>query len=49
LTLPFENPAVIKRRGLPISREKLVEKLLARNEGGPCYELNPLLQFIRSE
>lgn len=44
--LPFENLAVIERRGLPITRENLVTKLLVRNEGGLCYELNPLLYFF---
>jgi len=46
LALPFENMAVIERRGLPITRENLITKLLARNEGGLCYELNPLLYFF---
>lgn len=47
--LPFENLAVIEGRGQPISRENLVEKMLVRNEGGLCYELNPLLYFFLLE
>jgi len=46
LALPFENLAVIERRGLPITRDNLITKLLIRNEGGLCYELNPLLYFF---
>jgi len=49
LALPFENLAVIERRGLPITRDNLVSKLLVRNEGGLCYELNPLLYFFLLE
>lgn len=49
LALPFENLAIIEQRGLPISRENLIEKLLVRNEGGLCYELNPLLCFFLLE
>lgn len=45
LALPFENLSVVERRGVPISRDNLIEKLLVRNEGGLCYELNPLLYF----
>lgn len=48
-TLPFENLAIIKRRGLPITRENLVDKMLIRREGGLCYELNPLLYFFLLE
>jgi N-hydroxyarylamine O-acetyltransferase len=43
--LPFENLSVVERRGLPITRDNLIEKLLVGNEGGLCYELNPLLYF----
>src|SRR5688572_6855173 len=46
LALPFENLAIIERRGWSITRENLVEKLLSRSEGGLCYELNPLLYFF---
>lgn len=46
LALSFENLAIIERRGLPITRENLVEKILVRREGGLCYELNPLLYFF---
>lgn len=46
LALPFENLVVIERRGLPITRENLVTKLLVRNEGELCYELNPLIYFF---
>ena len=49
LALPFENLAVIERRGLSVNRENLIEKLLVRNEGGLCYELNPLLYFFLLE
>lgn len=47
--LPFENLAVIEAGGLPITRENLITKLLVRNEGGLCYELNPLLYFFLKE
>lgn len=46
LALPFENLAVIERRELPITRRNLIAKLLLNQEGGLCYELNPLLYFF---
>lgn len=49
LALPFENLAIVEGRGSPISKENLIAKLLVRNEGGLCYELNPLLYFFLLE
>ncbi len=48
LTIPFENLCIIRGARLPLTNESLVEKILKKNEGGLCYELNPLLyMFLR--
>ncbi|KKK33501.1 hypothetical protein WN59_12210 [Salinicoccus sediminis] len=47
--LPFENTAVMFNRTNAISRDNLIEKMLIQNEGGLCYELNPLLHLFLSE
>jgi N-hydroxyarylamine O-acetyltransferase len=46
LVLPFENLAVIEGREFPVTRRNLIAKLLLNQEGGLCYELNPLLYFF---
>lgn len=48
-TIPFENLRIIQNRTTAITRENLTEKILARGEGGLCYELNPLLYLFLVE
>ncbi|WP_342772644.1 arylamine N-acetyltransferase family protein [Oceanobacillus piezotolerans] len=48
-SLPFENLAVIDRRASEITEENLVNKILLNQEGGLCYELNPMLYFFLIE
>ncbi|WP_102347272.1 arylamine N-acetyltransferase family protein [Bacillus sp. Marseille-P3661] len=45
-TIPFENLGVITKKNKAITKENLVNKILVRNEGGLCYELNTLLYFF---
>ncbi|WLD94664.1 arylamine N-acetyltransferase [Alkalihalobacillus sp. AL-G] len=49
VTIPFENLSIITKNTKEITRENLIEKLLVNNEGGLCYELNPLLYFFLVE
>lgn len=46
---PFENFRVLTGKTKSITKENLMEKMLARNEGGLCYELNPLLYHFLQE
>ena len=47
--IPFENICIIENKAKAISRENLVSKLLVKNEGGLCYELNSLLYLFLLE
>lgn len=48
LSLPFENLNLFQGAPEPISERSLQEKIALRDEGGLCYELNPLLYlFLR--
>ncbi|WP_085507392.1 arylamine N-acetyltransferase family protein [Thalassobacillus devorans] len=48
-TFPFENARILSGTTLPLTKENLVTKLLKEQEGGVCYELNPLLYFFLVE
>lgn len=48
-TFPFENSRVLNDTTRPLTKENLIQKLLVENEGGLCYELNPLLYFFLLE
>ncbi|MFP7479339.1 arylamine N-acetyltransferase family protein [Terribacillus saccharophilus] len=48
-TIPFENLRIIDKHKSPLSKEGLQEKILIRNEGGVCYELNTLLYHFLEE
>jgi N-hydroxyarylamine O-acetyltransferase len=48
-TIPFENLCIIAKKTYDISKENLVDKILVRNEGGLCYELNSILYFFLIE
>ncbi|WP_419883522.1 arylamine N-acetyltransferase family protein [Peribacillus sp. B-H-3] len=48
-TIPFENLCIIGKKTTNISKENLINKLLLKNEGGLCYELNALLNFFLAQ
>lgn len=45
-SLPFENLRIITGRTREITKENLIDKILLHQEGGLCYELNPLLYYF---
>ncbi|WP_257349021.1 arylamine N-acetyltransferase family protein [Pseudalkalibacillus decolorationis] len=46
VSIPFENLSMIAKKTSGITKENLMKKLLVNNEGGLCYELNPILYFF---
>lgn len=44
--IPFENLRVIDASAEKITKENVMDKILVRNEGGLCYELNTNLYFF---
>jgi N-hydroxyarylamine O-acetyltransferase len=48
-TIPFENLRMIENRSRDVTKENLIDKLLLKNEGGLCYELNTILYFFLIE
>ncbi|MFK4340662.1 MULTISPECIES: arylamine N-acetyltransferase [unclassified Paenibacillus] len=48
-TIPFENLSIINSSSSEITPENLLKKIIERNEGGLCYELNSLFYFFLSE
>ncbi len=48
-TIPFENLCIMKNNLKDITKENVSEKILVRNEGGLCYELNSLLNAFLIE
>lgn len=47
--IPFENLCVINHFMKDITLENIIEKILIKNEGGLCYELNTLLYHFLLE
>lgn len=47
--IPFENLRIISRTTTEISRDSLIEKILQKQEGGLCYELNTMLYLFLTE
>src|SRR4051794_7610005 len=47
--IPFENLSVINASAEKINKENIMDKVLVRNEGGLCYELNTTLYFFLLE
>ncbi|MBE5106203.1 arylamine N-acetyltransferase [Bacillus thuringiensis] len=45
-TVPFENLNVLENNFKEISKENLKEKILVKNRGGLCYELNPTMYYF---
>ncbi|RKD24234.1 arylamine N-acetyltransferase [Ammoniphilus oxalaticus] len=48
-TIPFENLRILNDQVEPVSRDSLLTKILINQEGGLCYELNPLFYFFLLE
>lgn len=48
-TIPFENLRVLSASAENINKEQIMDKILVRNEGGLCYELNTALYFFLLE
>ncbi|MBV7507922.1 arylamine N-acetyltransferase [Bacillus sp. sid0103] len=47
--IPFENLSIIENKIRKITKENLMYKIVDRNEGGLCYELNSLFYFYLIE
>ncbi|SOC11170.1 N-hydroxyarylamine O-acetyltransferase [Ureibacillus xyleni] len=47
--IPFENLCIINNKTNDITRENMTNKILVKNEGGLCYELNSILYFFLIE
>ncbi|WP_082067215.1 arylamine N-acetyltransferase [Paenibacillus terrae] len=45
-TIPFENLSIINSSSSKITPENLIKKIIERNEGGLCYELNSLFYYF---
>lgn len=48
-TIPFENLCILSKNKNDITKQNLINKILVRNEGGLCYELNTILYFFLLE
>lgn len=48
-TIPFENLSIMASHLSDINKENIINKVLVRNEGGLCYELNTALYFFLME
>lgn len=48
-TIPFENLCIIKKNFKEITKDQVINKILKRNEGGLCYELNTILYYFLKE
>ena len=47
--IPFENLCIIENRTTEITNESVMNKILKKNEGGLCYELNTILYLFLIE
>ncbi|MET1177177.1 arylamine N-acetyltransferase [Peribacillus simplex] len=48
-TIPFENLSIMASHLSDINKSNIMNKVLVRNEGGLCYELNAALYFFLKE
>nr|WP_237401929.1 arylamine N-acetyltransferase [Serratia plymuthica] len=46
LSVPFENLSIIYRQGIHLEESALFNKIVERNRGGFCYELNRLFASL---
>lgn len=49
MNIPFENLCIIEKNTRDINKESLKNKILLKNEGGLCYELNSIFYFFLLE
>lgn len=49
LSVPFENLSIIYHQGIQLAPEALFSKVVERNRGGFCYELNALFALLLRE
>jgi len=49
ISIPFENLSIIQKNAADISEDHLMIKILRQNQGGLCYELNPILYLFLKE
>jgi N-hydroxyarylamine O-acetyltransferase len=47
--IPFENICIINKNTSEITKDSLIQKILLKNEGGLCYELNAILYLFLIE
>ncbi|MEH6938929.1 arylamine N-acetyltransferase [Bacillus sp. JJ664] len=47
--IPFENICIINKNTNEITKDNLIQKILLKNEGGLCYELNAILYLFLIE
>jgi N-hydroxyarylamine O-acetyltransferase len=48
-TIPFENLCIMKKQVKDITLDYLTKKILIKNGGGVCYEINPILCYFLIE
>ncbi|WP_284037751.1 arylamine N-acetyltransferase [Neobacillus sp. 114] len=48
-SIPFENLCIITNKTAAISKENLKNRILLKNEGGLCYDLNTILYYFLIE
>ncbi|WP_042374301.1 arylamine N-acetyltransferase family protein [Neobacillus jeddahensis] len=48
-SIPFENLCIMAKQTRELSKENLIDRIIIHNEGGLCYDLNPLLYFFLKE
>lgn len=48
-TIPFENLCIIEKKPTEMTKKNLLNKIVIKNEGGLCYELNSLFFFFLLE
>jgi N-hydroxyarylamine O-acetyltransferase len=48
-SIPFENLCIIDNKSSELTKEGIINKIIVRNEGGLCYELNSILNFFLVE
>lgn len=49
LSIPFENMCIVSNKTNEVNKENLINKILVKNEGGLCYELNSILYLFLQE
>lgn len=48
-SIPFENTSIMEKKTYEINRQNVLNKMLVKQEGGLCYELNSLFYFFLLE